>query len=89
MKKILWVNPHVNWQLDVKNPDGTLTTWTLVHASPGQLRSQGLSGRDFFKIGETYTASFAMARNTNRVTQIEDPPCIESDGQNLYTRERG
>jgi len=63
MTKVMWVNPHVNWHLDVKNPDGTTTDWTIVAAAPGQFRSIGLSGRDFFKVGETYTASIALARN--------------------------
>ena len=63
LKKINWVNPHVNFLLDVKEPDGKMTTWTLVHAGPGQLRAAGLSDRDFWQIGKTYTASLALARN--------------------------
>jgi hypothetical protein len=63
MTRVMWVNPHVNWHLEVKNADGTVTDWTIVAAAPGQFRSIGLSGRDFFKIGETYTASIALARN--------------------------
>jgi hypothetical protein len=27
--------------------------------------------------------------NTNPYTQIEDPPCVETDGENMYTKERG
>jgi hypothetical protein len=30
-----------------------------------------------------------MRLNTNPTTQIEDPPCVESDSANLYTKERG
>ncbi|MGE3845056.1 MAG: DUF6152 family protein, partial [Vicinamibacterales bacterium] len=45
LKKVNWVNPHVNFLIDVKEPDGTLTTWTLVHAGPAALRAQGLSSR--------------------------------------------
>jgi uncharacterized protein DUF6152 len=63
MTRVLWVNPHVNWHIDVKNEDGTTTDWTIVAAGPGGFRSIGLSGRDFFKIGEVYTASIALARN--------------------------
>ena len=63
LKKINWVNPHVNFLVDVKEPDGTLTTWTLVHAGPNQMRAAGLSDRDFWKVGATYTASLALARN--------------------------
>jgi len=27
--------------------------------------------------------------NNNPTTMIEDPPCVESDSANLYTKERG
>ena len=63
MTRVMWVNPHVNWHMDVKNEDGSVTDWTIVAAAPGQFRSIGPSGRDFFKVGETYTASIALARN--------------------------
>jgi Family of unknown function (DUF6152) len=63
MTKVLWVNPHVNWIMDVKEPNGKVTTWTLVGAGPGAFRAAGLSGRDFFKTGETYTATIALAHN--------------------------
>ena len=53
---------YYGW-FDVPNPDGTSTTWTLVHAGPNQMRAAGLSDRDFFKVGEKYTASLALARN--------------------------
>ena len=58
LKKVNWVNPH-----DVTEPDGKMTTWTLVHAGPNQLRAAGLSDRDFFQVGRPYTASLALARN--------------------------
>jgi hypothetical protein len=63
MTRVMWVNPHVNWHMEVKNADGTVTDWTIVGAGPGQFRAIGLSGRDFFQIGETYSASIALARN--------------------------
>ena len=42
LKKVNWVNPHVNFLLDVTEPDGKVVTWTLVHAGPNQLRAAGL-----------------------------------------------
>jgi hypothetical protein len=63
LKKVNWVNPHVNFLVDVTEPDGKVTTWTLVHAGPNQLRAAGLSDRDFFQVGKPYTASLALARN--------------------------
>lgn len=64
MSKVMWVNPHVNWHLDVKNPEtGKVTTWVIVAAGPGAFRAAGLSARDFFKVGDEYEASIALARN--------------------------
>ena len=63
MTRVMWVNPHVNWHMEVTNADGTRTDWTIVGAGPGAFRAIGLSGRDFFKLGETYEASIALARN--------------------------
>ena len=30
-----------------------------------------------------------MRLNTNPMVQVEDPPCVETDGANMYTKERG
>ena len=30
-----------------------------------------------------------MRLNNAPMIQIEDPPCVESDGANMYTKERG
>ena len=64
LKKIMWVNPHVQIILTVTDPStGQKTDWTMTHAGPGALRAAGMSGRDVFHVGETYTMSFGMARN--------------------------
>ena len=64
MTKVLWVNPHVNWIMDVKDAKtGEVTTWTIVGAGPGGFRAAGLSARGFFKVGDRYKASIALARN--------------------------
>jgi hypothetical protein len=31
----------------------------------------------------------AIRLNTNPMVQVEDPPCVETDGANMYTKERG
>ena len=31
----------------------------------------------------------ALRLNTNPMVQVEDPPCVETDGANMYTKERG
>jgi hypothetical protein len=64
LTKVLWINPHANWHLSVKNEKtGQLEDWTIVAAGPGAFRAAGLSQKDYFKVGETYTASIALAHN--------------------------
>jgi hypothetical protein len=63
LTKVLWINPHVRWFLDVKDESGKVTTWTISGAGPGGFRDIGISGRDVFKTGETYTAIVARARD--------------------------
>jgi hypothetical protein len=31
----------------------------------------------------------AIRLNTNPMVQVEDPPCVETEGANMYTKERG
>lgn len=81
MTRVMWVNPHVNWHMDVKNADGTTTDWTIVGAGPGNFRAIGLSGRDFFKMGEVYSASIALARNGSSRGHIMS--FITPDGKTL------
>ena len=64
MKRVMWVNPHVRWTLEVKNPKtGKLETWDVSGGGPAGFRAIGITGKDVFKVGETYTAVIALARD--------------------------
>ena len=64
MKRVMWVNPHVRWTMEVKNPKtGKLETWDISGGGPGGFRAIGITGKDVFKVGETYTAVIALARD--------------------------
>jgi hypothetical protein len=64
MKRVMWVNPHVRWTLEVKNPKtGKLELWDISGGGPGGFRAIGITGKDVFKVGETYTAVIALARD--------------------------
>ena len=41
LTKVEWNNPRIWYYLDVKNPDGTTTTWGLSGGAPGQLMRRG------------------------------------------------
>jgi hypothetical protein len=40
------VNPHSSMKIDVKNQDGTVTEWTFVGGSVGQIARLGLKDKD-------------------------------------------
>jgi len=50
--RVEWQNPHIWFYLDVKNADGTTTTWGFAGGAPGQLMRRGIM-KDQLKIGET------------------------------------
>jgi len=63
MTRVMWINPHVRWFLDVTGDDGSVTSWNISGAGPGAFRRLGISGREVFKTGEQYTATVALARD--------------------------
>ena len=63
MKRVMWINPHVRWFMDVEDESGNVKTWNISGAGPGGFRRIGISGRGVFKTGETYSATIALARD--------------------------
>ena len=47
LAKMEWVNPHGWIYMDVKQPDGTITKWTVETSGPGQMSRRGLKKTDF------------------------------------------
>ena len=41
VKKMEWINPHSWIHIDVKNPDGTVTTWMVEGGAPNALIRRG------------------------------------------------
>ena len=50
LTKLEWVNPHGWVYIDVKNPDGTVTSWSVETGGPNALLRRGVRQSDF-KIG--------------------------------------
>ena len=55
------VNPHSWWYVDVKEPDGKVTSWNLESLSPSGLIRQGLKVKTDMKIGGTYSYRISPA----------------------------
>jgi hypothetical protein len=41
-----WVNPHSWLHFDVRNPDGTFTSWAVEFGTPNSLANKGLTKED-------------------------------------------
>jgi len=92
MTRVMWINPHVRWFMDVEDENGEITTWNISGAGPGAFRRVGVSGRDVFKTGETYTATIALARDGSDFGYIVSfvlPDGREIDLWNQYQEESG
>ena len=59
--KVENINPHSWWYVDVKGPDGTVTSWKLESLSPNGLIRQGLKVKSDIRIGDTYQFRIAPA----------------------------
>ena len=82
LTKVDWMNPHIWYYVDVKNADGTLTTWAISGGAPGQLMRRGIT-KDLLVIGSTVNVEGFRAKDGSnngfgqRVTY--------QDGRNVFT----
>jgi hypothetical protein len=59
-----WQNPHGYFHLDVKDPNGTVNSWTFETVSLSTLKRSGTSRRDFDNaIGKSVTVRACLAKN--------------------------
>ena len=62
LTKVLWVNPHVYWFLDVKDESGKVETWSFEGNPPGMYHRAGVR-KDDWKIGEEITVTAVAAKD--------------------------
>ena len=64
VSKVDWMNPHVYIYLDVKDADGSVTTWALSSLPTAMMRKAGLSKETLTGApGETVTINAIPARD--------------------------
>ena len=82
LTKVDWMNPHIWYYVEVKNPDGSATTWAISGGAPGQLMRRGIT-KDLLVVGsEVNVEGFKAKDGSNngfgqRVTY--------RDGRNVFT----
>jgi hypothetical protein len=82
IKKVEWTNPHIWFYLDVKNPDGTVTTWGFAGGAPGQLMRRGIV-KDQLKLGETVVVEGFRAKDGSN--NASGGRVTFPDGRNVLT----
>ena len=60
--KVEWTNPHIWYYIDVKNPDGSITTWGLSGGAPGQLMRRGVK-KDQLVVGSVVNVEGFRAKD--------------------------
>ena len=52
VSRVDWINPHTYIYLDVKNPDGEVTTWKLESLPVAMMRKAGISSQQIVGGGQ-------------------------------------
>ncbi len=64
ISKVQWMNPHIYLSLDVKEADGTVSTWALETLPTAMMRKAGLSKEAVMgNPGEVVTVMLVPARD--------------------------
>ena len=66
ISKLEWINPHSYVFLDVKEPDGTVTTYSLESLPPAHMRRNGINKEALLGgkyVGETVSIQFNPAKS--------------------------
>ena len=75
------INPHSWFHLDVKNPDGTVTSWLVEGGSPNQLIRLGVTKKTL-AVGTEFTIEGYQARDgTNKAVGRN---FLLADGKRLF-----
>ena len=86
VKQMDWVNPHSWIHLEVKNPDGSVTTWMIEGGTPNTLLRRGFT-KNSLKAGTELTVEGYRAKDgTNRANGRD---LILPDGKRLFLGSAG
>ena len=82
LTKVEWMNPHIWYYVDVKNADGSVTTWAISGGAPGQLMRRGIT-KDLLVLGSSVNVEGFRAKDgsNNGFGQRVTYP----DGRNVFT----
>jgi hypothetical protein len=80
--KVEWLNPHVWFYVDVKDEQGTVTTWGFSAAPPGALMRRGIT-KAALQIGAVVNVEGSRARDGSN--NASGRSVTFPDGKNVFT----
>jgi len=80
--KVEWMNPHIWFYVDVKDPDGSVTNWGFSGGAPGQLMRRGIS-RDSIKVGMVISVEGFRAKDGSH--NASGGKVTFPDGRSVFT----
>ena len=83
VKEFQYTNPHSWLLVDVKNPDGTVTTWGFEAEGPNTLLQAGIK-RSSFKPGEEITISGFPMKDGRPAAAMSK--AVTADGTEFFPR---
>src|SRR5688572_31526228 len=69
--KFEWINPHAWLHLDVKNPDGSVTSWMIEGAAPNALIRRGWNKNSLLP-GTEITVEGYLAKDGSKMARSEE-----------------
>jgi len=82
ISRVEWTNPHIWFYVDVKDENGTVTTWGFSAAPPGMLMRRGIT-KEQLKIGAVVNVEGSRARDGSN--NASGRRVTFADGRNVFT----
>ena len=82
ISRVEWTNPHIWFYVDVKDENGTVTTWGFAAAPPGMLMRRGIT-KEQLKIGAVVNVEGSRARDGSN--NASGRRVTFADGRNVFT----
>jgi hypothetical protein len=84
--KMEWINPHAWIHLDVRNADGTVTSWMIEGAAPNALIRRGWN-RNSLQVGTEITVEGYLAKDGSKMANGREMTL--PDGKRLFAGSSG
>ena len=81
VKKVEWINPHSWITIDVKNADGTTTTWEIEAGAPNAMFRRGFN-KDSLPVGTEIVVNGYLAKNG--LKRVNGRDLTFPDGRKLF-----